>query len=304
MKLERARAIARGETVPEQTGDDQADRVKPNVRSIKMNTQRSTNREEPILEEEQIEEAVSSTGGINEQATVEATQPLSPQFAALAKEKRAAQLLKAEAQKLMEQAKSMQAGAADSIPLSRLKSETLKVLQEQGALTPEFYNAMTEHLMGNQGGINPEIQALKEEIAALKKGVDETFITKEGQAEEAALTEMLYEAENLAKEGGSHVERGRGDRLAAESRERPDEDRWRRTERDRQIADVGLVDQIAAEDVGVILRHQALTLSIARSTTFCISSPFMFASCSSRIDFHIGMRLSLRRNGSKATRHS
>lgn len=209
VKLERARAIARGDKVIEETtGDEQADRVKPNVRSIKMRTQVSTDREMPPeanLEEqvvtEKVEgEALSSTSESNEQATVEATQPLSPQFAALAKQKRALQVKERE---LADREKALQTGSVtDNAPdlIARLKSQPLSVLQEHGVT----YDQLTEAILSEQNGIHPEIQALKAELKALKEGVDKTFITKEEQAEEAALTEMLFEAEGLAKEGEAY----------------------------------------------------------------------------------------------------
>lgn len=201
IKMERARAIARGEVVPEQTGDPQADRVKQNVRSIKMRTQRSTNHEEMIQPEiEAPQEPQSIISESSEQGAVEATQPLSPQFAALAKQKRALQVKERE---LADREKALSANSSmtdQSELIARLKAQPLSVLQEHGVT----YDQLTEAILSGQGGVNPEIQALREEIKALKEGVDKTFSTKEEQAEEAALTEMLYEAENLAKEGDAY----------------------------------------------------------------------------------------------------
>lgn len=204
MKLERARAVARGEKVPEQAEDPQANRIQQNVRSIRMRTQRSTNREEPIEEPGEATGAVAGEGAAavssipdnGEQAVVEATQPLSPQFAALAKQKRALQVKEREIQD-REKALAANAPTGDADLVARIKSDPLSVLQEHGVT----YDQLTEAILAGGSGMNPDIQALKDEIKALKEGVDKTFITKEEQAEEAALTEMLYEAESLAKDG-------------------------------------------------------------------------------------------------------
>src|SRR4051812_15240783 len=101
MKMERARAIARGEKVPDQTTDPQADRADRDVRRLKMRTNFSTNRGEtqenapdaaPPASIETPPAAQSSSTDTIEQGVTEATEPLSPQFAAIAKQKRALQL--------------------------------------------------------------------------------------------------------------------------------------------------------------------------------------------------------------------
>lgn len=203
IKLERARAIARGEKVSDAPADHQAERIQANARTLKMRTNYSTNREE-VPADSVVDEAaagVSSTPQTVESGAVEATQPLSPQFAALAKQKRALQVKERE---LAEREKALTAppqGSGGEELIARLKSDTLSVLQEHGILnTPDFYNSITEKMLAGDT-FNPELYAMKEEIKALKKGVDESFSSREQQQEESALTEMLYEAESLAKEG-------------------------------------------------------------------------------------------------------
>ncbi len=131
---------------------------------------------------------------IEDGSTVEVTQPISPQFAALAKQRRALQVRE---QALIEREKRLESMPAEGeyVPKSRLKSETLKVLQEAGALEPDFYNQMTEYLLENQG--NPEINALKAEIDSLKKGVDQRFTDQVTQQEKQVLAEMQREASLL-----------------------------------------------------------------------------------------------------------
>jgi hypothetical protein len=199
-KRERAKALLRGETPREQT-DHQADRIQQNVRRITMRTQQSTNRDDEMDALVAAEAAAatkdpaSSNQASNEQATIEDTKPLSPQFAALARQKRALQVKERE---LLEKEKALGSPVKDGAPdlMARLKSQPLSVLQEAGVT----YDQLTEAILSGQG-VNPEIQALKEELKSLKKGVDETFQTKEEQAEQSALTEMSFEIDDLAKEG-------------------------------------------------------------------------------------------------------
>lgn len=213
-KMARATAIARGETPP--APDAQVERIQQNARKLKMRTNFSTNRDAPLLTEStetvNADPAInandpaglSPTGDDTEQGTVEVTQPLSPQFAALAKQKRAFQLEKAEFEK---QRATLESGGTKSLDeyKARLKSDTMSVLQENGLLdTPEFYNSVSERMLSGEA-FNPDIAELKAKIAALEQGIDNKFQTRETQAEEAALTEMLSEAEALAKEGEDYA---------------------------------------------------------------------------------------------------
>lgn len=199
VKLERARAIARGEKVSE-VAEDPRERISQDVRKLKMRTNFSTNREAPTELAEALEPAAtapdptqSSTADPIEPGAVEATQPLSPQFAALAKQKRALQLERAEFDK---QKAEMLAGGNQQTLIDKLKANPLSVLQEHGVT----YDQLTEAIL-NGNSADPEIQSLKKEIEALKKGVETQFQTREQAQEESALTEMLYEAEALAKDG-------------------------------------------------------------------------------------------------------
>lgn len=211
IKMERARAIARGEKVSEQP-ESPRERIAQDVRKLKMRTNFSTNREEPVTTnvvedappattnvvqpEGEPAAAESSTPDAAEPGAVEATQPLSPQFAALAKQKRALQLERAEFDKQKAELEQLRGTQSPSDLIAKLKSDPLSVLQEHGVTYDQLTDAI---LNGNQS--DPAIQELKKEIEALKKGVETQFQTREQAQEEAALTEMLYQAEALAKEG-------------------------------------------------------------------------------------------------------
>ena len=216
-RMERARAVARGEAPPQlQENQENLQQERPNIRSLKMKTNFNTNRDMPLSEPEAVAdsslasntnssatagssspESQSSNPDTPEQGAVEATQPLSPQFAALAKQKRAFQLEKAEFEK---QKAAMSQGINPEDFAAKLKADPLGVLQEHGVT----YDELTQAILSDKQQLNPEIQALKAEIKALKEGVDKSFQTNEQRQEEAALTEMLYEAEALAKDGESY----------------------------------------------------------------------------------------------------
>lgn len=201
MKLERARAVARGEKVVDVIADPQVEKIK-DIRRLKMKTNFSTNREMPTEEVvEPVTEAVTEELSGNPdtvEPSVEATQPLSPQFAALAKQKRALQLERAEFDK--QKAEMISQGTTSSTDLiAKLKSNPMSVLQEHGVT----YDQLTESILsGNEP--NPELIELKQKLEALEKGLETKFQTREQQQEEAALQEMLYEAEDLAKEGEAY----------------------------------------------------------------------------------------------------
>jgi hypothetical protein len=196
-RMAQAKAIAEGRQALEST-DPQVRRMENNVRKIKMRTAVSTDRmpEMPPVESEQsvISEEI-------EPEVSEETKPLSPQFAALAKQRRALQVKERELQD-REQALQQSPGQDASGELAaRLKSEPLRVLQEQGVLTPDFYNAFTEFLVSGQSGVNPDVQALKDEIKALREGVDKQLSERDQQAETQVLNELRKEADLLARDG-------------------------------------------------------------------------------------------------------
>jgi hypothetical protein len=166
--------------------DAQAARVE-SIRSMRM----STNATPGQIVPETTEELSISDANKEPNPVVEDTQPISPQFAALAKQRRALQQEKRafeDAKKAFEATKSQ---GSDSVPMSRLKSEPLKVLLESGVT----YDQLTEAILANQG--NPELNALKAEIAALKEGVDKKFSESELQEREQLFKEVARDAQSI-----------------------------------------------------------------------------------------------------------
>ncbi len=192
-RLEAAKAAYMGEAPPaappaqETTGDKQVDRI----RRLKMKTQAT-----PLVDPGVLEPDSAISNEIEPlDAASEETKPLSPQFAALAKQRRALQVKERE---LIDREKALETrsttdGSQDF--KAQLKSNPLKVLQESGVT----YDELTNAIINSQS--NPDIEALKAEIKALKEGVDSKFTDRDTQAEAQVLAEMRRDATALVSEG-------------------------------------------------------------------------------------------------------
>jgi hypothetical protein len=199
-RLERAKQIAQGIEPTEQvqsSGDARVDEL--NVRKIKMRTNATTNREDLVVPEEPGVEAspVIDNPDINESGTVaEETKPLSPQFAALMKAKRALQVKERELA-TREAALKTQSPAGNEDLLAKLKANPLNVLLENGVT----YDQLTADIIAQQNGATPEIQALKAEMKALKEELNGQFVSRDQLAEQQVLSDIKKEAIALASEG-------------------------------------------------------------------------------------------------------
>ena len=162
------------------------------VNSMTVPTQQSTDRDMPAVEAAP-ELPISDT---NETKQVEATQPLSPQFAELAKRRRALQQQE-RALKEREKALASQDTGGSRIDVARLKSEPLRVLQEAGVT----YEQLTEHLLATQE--DAKYRTLEAKLEALEQGVEKKLSEREMQAEKQVLLEMRREAESLINQDTS-----------------------------------------------------------------------------------------------------
>jgi hypothetical protein len=169
----------------------------PSMRSVKMNTNATPLSYAPpgdagshVPEPEEKKELV-------EESAPEATKPISPQFAALAKQRRALQLKERELQEREKALGQKPATQADTIDIERLRSEPMRVLLESGVT----YDQLTKAVLEQQGTFNPEIHELKQKLAALESGVEEKLQAREQQQYDQAVSEMRREASQLAAEG-------------------------------------------------------------------------------------------------------
>lgn len=209
-KIAAAKAIAAGQPRPQAMdfNDPKASLATQDVRSLKMRTQVSPDR--PYETEETLTETpVNDQNAISdtvEQASNDAdTRPLSPQFAALAKQRRALQIKEREIA-AKEQALAAQSTTTDgtAIALERLKSDPLGVLQTAGVT----YEQLTEAIL-NGDSANPAAQRVREleaKLEALEKGLDTKFNERDAQAEKQVLAEMGREANKLIHENGDAYE--------------------------------------------------------------------------------------------------
>lgn len=130
-------------------------------------------------------------------ATDDATQPLSPQLAAIARQRRDVQRREQEL-KAREDALKAQPVQTDSSYLARIKAEPLAVLQEAGVT----YQQLTEHILAQQNGVSPEqYRALQAKVEALESGLDDKLKARDAEQEKAAIAEMTREAQSLVGTG-------------------------------------------------------------------------------------------------------
>lgn len=129
------------------------------------------------------------------QAATEETKPLSPQLAALAKQRRALEVKEraiAEREKALEGRSPTQ---ADVIDRARLKSDPLGSLLEAGVT----YAELTEAVLANQN--DSPLRSMEAKLKALEEGFDKRFTDRDAQQEQQALAEMGREAKSLIAQG-------------------------------------------------------------------------------------------------------
>lgn len=159
------------------------------IRSVRMNTNATPGREDhapPLIIPDP-----------NDPAASEVTQPLSPQFAALAKQRRALQVKEREIAD-REKALSSQPTQGSGIDRARFKSDPVGVLLEEG-LT---FEQLTEHVLAHQGG--SQVRSLEAKIKALEEGVDKKLTDRDAQQEQQALAEMRREALQHIAQGDTY----------------------------------------------------------------------------------------------------
>lgn len=160
-----------------------------NFRALKMRTNANpTDYSRP--EEEDPKQTLANSPTNDQAMVVEDTQPISPQFAALAKQRRVLQE-KERALAERERALENQSGQGDSIAIARLRSEPLNVLLEAGVT----YEDLTQAILNNQG--NSELISLRQDFKTHKEEVQNLIREKEEAAERNALDQMGMEAKEL-----------------------------------------------------------------------------------------------------------
>lgn len=203
-RIQRAKQAAQG-LEPNVEKVNPVEEYRNDMKRIKMNTQRSVYRDLPV---ENIEEVSTESNIVDEvepaQVTTEDTRPLSPQFAALAKAKRALQVKEREIQ-AREQALSQNPSPAktDDDFRARLKANPLSVLQEEGVT----YDQLTEAILSNQQEQSPHLQRLESELKALKEGLEnqnKTQTERDEAAKQQVLTQLARDADQIIAQGDEY----------------------------------------------------------------------------------------------------
>jgi hypothetical protein len=160
-----------------------------NLRSMKMRTNYNPTDYEQ-LEQTNGANALANSPTSDQARVSEDTQPLSPQYAALARQRRALQVKE---RALAEREKALQtpSGQADSVAIARLKSEPLKVLLEAGVT----YDDLTQAILNNPE--NSELYELRREFDSYKQEIQNQLNERESAAEKQALREITAEAKSL-----------------------------------------------------------------------------------------------------------
>lgn len=194
--IDRAKAAFNGtQQSPSDTPiDPRTARQQTDVRRLQMRTNVTPERfYTPPEDLNASPNAISNNNG-QTNAVTEETKPLSPQYAALARERRALQVRQRELEareKAIQSAPSKNDGPDF---MSRIKSEPLRVLQEAGVT----YEQLTQAILENPS--NPELEALRAEWNTFKEDLTKTQTEREQQQEQQALSDMRREAmERAAK---------------------------------------------------------------------------------------------------------
>lgn len=166
------------------------------VRSMTLNTNATPGRVQAAKEAAPAAEELSNSTVSSDAAAAatEETKPLSPQLAALARERRALQVMKRDLEakaKLLEE----QSSTDDKFVLDKaeLKTKGLRKMLESG-LT---FEDLTQQVMDYQNGVNPQIHELEAKIAALEAGIDKKLLDRDSQSEQQTLVQIERDMQEI-----------------------------------------------------------------------------------------------------------
>jgi hypothetical protein len=203
-RMARAKAIAGGETpqAPQAPTpqDHQVNRV---MQRIKMKTQVSPDRFIPETLSTLTPQSDILDTNEQTQAAPEVTQPLSPQFAALAKAKRALQVKEKEIQAREIALAQSSDTTSDRFTKEQIKANALRILRESGVSNDE----LTEAILREAQDYGPGYTHLEGEIQALKNALDtqnKSNEEREKQSERQVLGVMKQNIDRLVSTGDTY----------------------------------------------------------------------------------------------------
>ena len=194
-RIAKAMAAMTGQPLPEAQQEPKADL---NVKKIQMKTNVTPPQINvaPELAQEAESDTLESTE-IEPTQDLEAKKALSPQYAALAKARRAAQAKEAAIMQREQALAKQEADMRSAVEkLGRLKSNPLSVLQEEGIT----YDQLTEAIL-NGNTSNPEIDSLKNELKTMKQELLNAQTQRDQAQEQQALKQLNREVESLVAQG-------------------------------------------------------------------------------------------------------
>jgi hypothetical protein len=171
----------------------------PSVRSLRINTNATPGRVEaqvenlPPVAAKAEELPISDPNG----EVVEESQPLSPQYAALARQRRALQVKEREIQDRERALETKAADKGDSVLKAQLTSNPLQTLLDAGVT----WDQLTQAVVDYQNGPNAELRDLKNQVKSLEEGFEKKLTDRESQQEQQVLQQITREATRLSAEG-------------------------------------------------------------------------------------------------------
>jgi hypothetical protein len=125
------------------------------------------------------------------------TQPISPQLAELARQRRALQVERREfeAAKKAQEAEGASRSSERATLEARLKEKPWSTLQELG-VTSEY---LTQDIISHGKEVNPEVRALEAKIKELESNVDKKLADKDSAQEQAVFAHMRRNIDEMAR---------------------------------------------------------------------------------------------------------
>lgn len=212
-RLSRAKQVAEGKTPQERTQsrDPQVDRAEQSIKKIKMRTQRSVYRELPQENDDLIEGQTllttekSNISDTSEQAAsvTEEIKPIGPQFAAIAKAKRALQVKEREIQAREEALKANPVMTTGSISLDSVMANPLSILRQAGVTNDQ----LTEALLVEADSHHPKFDKYDAELIALKeeiKNQNKSLTERDEHQKRQVLAQMERDAAQIVAQGDEY----------------------------------------------------------------------------------------------------
>jgi len=194
-RIARATAIANGQTpAPKGQETPKAQAPAPDMRSIKMKTNATTFRDVPPQAPVPVAESNISDNSEQASPAPEEIKPISPQIAAIARKQRALAEKEREIQAREQALSQDQNTKTDSDFRSRLKSDPLSVLQEEGVT----YDQLTESILSQQNEQTPAMLKLQAELEALKQSL-ENQTKQQAERDEVARQQVIFEIKKEAE---------------------------------------------------------------------------------------------------------